>query len=175
MLKLNKLDDLRRMYALFGRVTDGHALMRDVMSTHLKASGTAIITYLSLPNRCYLLSHVADRASFVVVAMPNSKAPKIRLSIRCWRCETSTTICSPTRFATTNSFNKPSIAYVVVFSLCRLTTKLITHSITITTTHRRLNILSMHHQNLPNTSLSTSMKNCAKDSKYIYYYIAKNN
>jgi len=43
MLKLKKTEDLRRMYSLFGRVQDGHSLMRQVLSTHLKSTGALII------------------------------------------------------------------------------------------------------------------------------------
>ena len=46
MLKLKKTEDLRRMYSLFGRVQDGHSLMRQVLSTHLKSTGALIIAYV---------------------------------------------------------------------------------------------------------------------------------
>ena len=36
MLRDDKLEDLSRMYTLFGRVANGHALMREVISAYIK-------------------------------------------------------------------------------------------------------------------------------------------
>lgn len=44
MLRDDKIDDLKRMYSLFGRVPGGLALMRDMMSNDVKEIGKAIVT-----------------------------------------------------------------------------------------------------------------------------------
>ena len=43
MLRDDKVDDLHRMYLLFGRVANGLALMRDVMSNYLREVGKALV------------------------------------------------------------------------------------------------------------------------------------
>ena len=43
MLRDDKIEDLKRMYNLFGRVSNGHALMREVMSNFVKETGKALI------------------------------------------------------------------------------------------------------------------------------------
>ena len=43
MLRDNKVDDLKRMYSLFGRVSTGHQNMREMMSTFIKTTGMSII------------------------------------------------------------------------------------------------------------------------------------
>jgi len=43
MLRDNKVEDLRRMYMLFGRVAGGHAIMTEVMSRYIKETGKALI------------------------------------------------------------------------------------------------------------------------------------
>jgi cullin 3 len=43
MLRDDKIDDLKRMYNLFGRVANGHALMREIMSNYIKETGKALI------------------------------------------------------------------------------------------------------------------------------------
>lgn len=49
MLRDDKIEDLSRMYTLFGRVPNGHALMREVISTYVKDTvchGSLVGTYL---------------------------------------------------------------------------------------------------------------------------------
>ena len=43
MLKLNKYNELRTMYTLFGRLAEGHPAMRRVVQEHLKTVGMAIV------------------------------------------------------------------------------------------------------------------------------------
>eukprot|EP01125_Pyxidicula_operculata_P006088 TRINITY_DN2120_c0_g1_i1.p2 TRINITY_DN2120_c0_g1~~TRINITY_DN2120_c0_g1_i1.p2 ORF type:complete len:738 (-),score=168.52 TRINITY_DN2120_c0_g1_i1:345-2558(-) len=43
MLKDDKIEDLRRMFLLLGRVNKGHELMKQVLSTHVKETGKAIV------------------------------------------------------------------------------------------------------------------------------------
>src|SRR5687768_3950103 len=43
MLRDDKVEDLKRMYNLFGRVSNGHATMRDIMSNHIRELGRAMI------------------------------------------------------------------------------------------------------------------------------------
>lgn len=44
MLRDDKIDDLKRMYSLFNRVSGGLGLMRDMMSNDVKEIGKAIVT-----------------------------------------------------------------------------------------------------------------------------------
>lgn len=44
MLRDDKIDDLKRMYSLFSRVSGGLAMMRDMMSNDVKEIGKAIVT-----------------------------------------------------------------------------------------------------------------------------------
>lgn len=43
MLRDDKVEDLKRMYNLFGRVSTGHNLMRDFLSNYIKETGKALI------------------------------------------------------------------------------------------------------------------------------------
>lgn len=43
MLRDNKVEDLKRMYNLFGRVSEGHNFMRDVLSNYVRETGKALI------------------------------------------------------------------------------------------------------------------------------------
>jgi len=43
MFRDDKVDDLKRMYNLFGRVANGHAVMRDIMSNYVRETGKALI------------------------------------------------------------------------------------------------------------------------------------
>jgi hypothetical protein len=43
MLRDDKIDDLKRMYSLFGRVSGGLAIMRDLMSNDVREIGKAIV------------------------------------------------------------------------------------------------------------------------------------
>jgi len=43
MLRDDKVDDLKRMYNLFGRVNNGHATMREIISTYVRETGKALI------------------------------------------------------------------------------------------------------------------------------------
>jgi cullin 3 len=43
MLRDDKVEDLKRMYNLFGRVSNGHGIMREVMSTFVRETGKALI------------------------------------------------------------------------------------------------------------------------------------
>ena len=43
MLRDDKIEDLKRMYNLFGRVSNGHSIMREFMSNYIKETGKAIL------------------------------------------------------------------------------------------------------------------------------------
>eukprot|EP01114_Cavostelium_apophysatum_P003635 TRINITY_DN1368_c0_g1_i2.p1 TRINITY_DN1368_c0_g1~~TRINITY_DN1368_c0_g1_i2.p1 ORF type:complete len:736 (-),score=233.08 TRINITY_DN1368_c0_g1_i2:74-2281(-) len=43
MLRDDKVEDLKRMYNLFGRVTNGHSTMRDMMSHYVRDTGKSLI------------------------------------------------------------------------------------------------------------------------------------
>eukprot|EP01119_Soliformovum_irregulare_P018177 TRINITY_DN5521_c0_g1_i1.p1 TRINITY_DN5521_c0_g1~~TRINITY_DN5521_c0_g1_i1.p1 ORF type:complete len:734 (+),score=232.83 TRINITY_DN5521_c0_g1_i1:107-2308(+) len=43
MLRDDKVEDLKRMYNLFGRVSQGHAIMRDIMSNYIRETGKTLI------------------------------------------------------------------------------------------------------------------------------------
>jgi cullin 3 len=43
MLRDDKVDDLKRMYNLFGRVSNGHATMRDIISNYVRETGKSLI------------------------------------------------------------------------------------------------------------------------------------
>lgn len=43
MLRDDKIEDLKRMYSLFGRVSGGLAIMRDLMSNDVREIGKAIV------------------------------------------------------------------------------------------------------------------------------------
>jgi cullin 3 len=43
MLRDDKIEDLKRMYLLFGRVSGGLAIMRDLMSNDVREIGKAIV------------------------------------------------------------------------------------------------------------------------------------
>ncbi len=43
MLRDDKVDDLKRMYNLFGRVSNGHTIMRDIISAYVRETGKALI------------------------------------------------------------------------------------------------------------------------------------
>lgn len=43
MLRDNKVEDLKRMYNLFGRVSEGHPLMREILSNYVRETGKALI------------------------------------------------------------------------------------------------------------------------------------
>jgi cullin 3 len=43
MLRDDKVEDLKRMYNLFGRVSNGHSLMREFLSNYIKETGKALI------------------------------------------------------------------------------------------------------------------------------------
>lgn len=43
MLRDDKVDDLKRMFNLFGRVSNGHVLMREFMSTYVRETGKTVI------------------------------------------------------------------------------------------------------------------------------------
>lgn len=43
MLRDDKVEDLKRMYALFGRVSNGHALMREMMGNYVRETGKSLI------------------------------------------------------------------------------------------------------------------------------------
>lgn len=44
MLRDNKIEDLKRMYNLFGRVSEGHLTMRSHLSDYVRETGKALIT-----------------------------------------------------------------------------------------------------------------------------------
>jgi cullin 3 len=44
MLREDKMEDLKRMYSLFGRVNSGHQIMKDLISKYIKDTGKALIT-----------------------------------------------------------------------------------------------------------------------------------
>ena len=44
MLKCMKTEDLRCMYKLLGRVTDGHKTMSSCVSAHLRVEGKDLVT-----------------------------------------------------------------------------------------------------------------------------------
>jgi len=44
MLRDDKVEDLKRMYNLFGRVSGGHQIMKDIISRHVREVGKGIIT-----------------------------------------------------------------------------------------------------------------------------------
>ena len=39
LLADDKIEDLKRMYVLFGKVANGHQLMREMLSTFIKTTG----------------------------------------------------------------------------------------------------------------------------------------
>jgi cullin 3 len=43
MLRDDKVDDLKRMYQLFGRVKEGHTTMKDIISNFVRETGKALI------------------------------------------------------------------------------------------------------------------------------------
>jgi cullin 3 len=43
MLRDDKIEDLKRMYNLFGRVSNGHATMREMMSNYIKDTGKTLV------------------------------------------------------------------------------------------------------------------------------------
>lgn len=44
MLRDDKVEDLKRMYNLFGRVNGGHPTMREIISNYVRETGKALIT-----------------------------------------------------------------------------------------------------------------------------------